>query len=56
MAGVSSKRERQNEAAPPKRGRITVPADLAPEGTRALPRHKGIYHAGCTGYPNPAYP
>ncbi len=21
-----------------------------------LPRHKGIYHAGCTGYPNPTYP
>jgi hypothetical protein len=27
-----------------------------PFGSGSLPRHKGIYHAGCTGYPNPTYP
>jgi hypothetical protein len=24
--------------------------------TELLLRFKGIYHAGCTGYPNPTYP
>jgi len=23
---------------------------------RLLPRHKGIYHVGCTDYPDPTYP
>ena len=45
-----------NEATPPKRGRCTVPADPTTEAAGLLPRHKGIYHAGCTGYPNPTYP
>ena len=46
----------ENEATPPKRGRRTVPADPTTEAAGLLPRHKGIYHAGCTGYPNPTYP
>ena len=46
----------ENEATPPKRGRRTVPADPTTEAVGNLPRHKGIYHAGCTGYPNPTYP
>ena len=35
---------------------FTVPADPATEVAGLLPRHEGIYHAGCTGYPNPTYP
>jgi hypothetical protein len=26
------------------------------ETDRLLPRYKGIYHVGCTDYPNPTYP
>ena len=26
------------------------------EADRLLPRYKGIYHVGCTDYPNPTYP
>ncbi len=33
----------------------TVPANRTLR-TGRLPRYKGIYHAGCTGYPNPTYP
>ena len=42
---------------PSKEGLITtVPAEPTTEVAGLLPRHEGIYHAGCTGYPNPTYP
>ena len=45
-----------NEVAPPKRATATVPLKSdEPVVETLLPRHKGIYHAGRTGYPNPTY-
>jgi hypothetical protein len=46
----------ENEVAPPKRGHFHCPAEADDQVVDLLPRHKGIYHAGCTGYPNPTYP
>ena len=44
-----SRRPRRNGVA------LTVPADLE-QAPGLLPRRKGIYDAGFTGYPNPTYP
>jgi hypothetical protein len=36
---------------------VAVPVIGDPSETdRLLPRYKGIYHVGCTDYPNPTYP
>jgi hypothetical protein len=36
---------------------VAVPVKGRPaEADRLLPRYKGIYHVGCTDYPNPTYP
>ena len=36
---------------------VAVPVKGRPAETdRLLPRYKGIYHVGCTDYPNPTYP
>jgi len=36
---------------------VAVPVKGRPvETDRLLPRYKGIYHVGCTDYPNPTYP
>jgi hypothetical protein len=32
-----------------------VPVNCPPKRT-LLPRYKGIYHVGCTDYPDPTYP
>ena len=48
---------RPTEMRRPRRSGVfcTVPANRTLR-TGRLPRYKGIYHAGCTGYPNPTYP
>ena len=50
LSGVKTKRPRRSGVS------CTVPAEPTTEVAWTLPRHKGIYHAGCTGYPNPTYP
>jgi len=50
--------QRQKTRRPSEEGRLYCPGENSDvSGTPCLlPRRKGIYHAGCTGYPNPTYP
>jgi hypothetical protein len=42
---------------PSEEGRFHCPGEaVGASASGLLPRRKGIYHAGCTGYPNPTYP
>ena len=57
LGRVSATVAARKRSGPPKRAAPTVPVKPATLSVAGLlPRRKGIYHAGCTGYPNPTYP